>query len=300
MTTLTKQVTESASGGFGLGKIEGKRRWSVRIIAAGAGSSGVHTAEALKTTGASAWPIGTKVNIDHQSWEERYDQPAGSLKSLAGAIVTTPVWQEEPVPGLYAEIEVSEQWGPFVEQFADIIGLSITAGYWGDEVNEVGLPIVEGYIPSPLNTVDLVTVPGANGRILSALESYGIIVHDTEPKGKKPMTEEERAALVADLIEALTPVLQPVVEEPAEEDAVEVLSGAEIAELVLEADLPAVARKRAFASIDALEHATAELVEAAIKAESELVEALKEEMPVSRLKESKSITAKDLLVEGWN
>ncbi len=78
-----------------LGKITGKRRWYSRLIAVGSGSSGFHSAEALKNTGPAAWPIGTKCNIDHQSWSEYMEQPAGSLQTLAGVVASTPEFRDD-------------------------------------------------------------------------------------------------------------------------------------------------------------------------------------------------------------
>src|SRR5690625_3317736 len=132
MTTLKLQEYVK-----GLGKITGKRRWYARLLAVGHGSSAVHTEEAMTATGASAWPQGTRIHINHQGWESLMEFPAGDLNSLAGIVDSTPKMDEvDGERGLYAEVEFSEKWAPFVEEFADYIGLSISSGFYGEEIDE--------------------------------------------------------------------------------------------------------------------------------------------------------------------
>ena len=298
-----KTLTESTGERAGLGKVEGKKRWDVRIIAVGAGSSGVHTEEALRSTGASAWPIGSKVNVNHQGFESQWEQPAGDLNHLAGVVVTTPEFREEPVPGLYAEIEFSDQWAPFVEQFHEYIGLSITSGYWGEEVNEVGLPIVEGYIPSPLNTVDLVTVAGAKGAILKAIESYrtnyGKIVTESDTNIGEEMTPEQIAELKADIVSAVVEALTPAeVDVEVEDEAVESLAAPDIAKAVRDADLPEAVEALVF---DALgESVTEDTLKTAIEKYSKVAESLVADIKTERVVESGAKTPTGpLTVKGW-
>lgn len=314
---MNAKMKESTGG---LGKVTGKTRWSSRIIAVGAGSSGFHTAEALKNTGPAAWPAGTKVNIDHQSWEGYLQQPAGSLQTLAGIVRTTPEFREadgdEPA-GLYAEVEIADAWAPFVEQFAPYIGLSITSDYWGDEVNEAGLPIVEGYVPSVLNTVDLVTEPGAKGRLLSAIESYkeshtaeyATIIPKasdadaTESEGNDGMTPEQIAELkealvtaVTDSVTKLSESLKPAVAEPNTEDE-DTVDIAVVAEAIASSDLSAPARAKVYEAIKAGKNVTE-----AIDAETEYTKQIRESVKAST--ESVVINgdqpkATSLKIEGW-
>lgn len=247
-----KTIKESAS----LGKVTGAHRWFARLVAAGVGSSGVHTEEALRNTGPAAWPIGTQIHADHDSWEENYDRPEGSVRRLVGAVVSTPEYlseSETDVPGLYANVEFSNEWAPFVEQFKDVIGLSISASAYGSKVDAQGRDIFEGYIPSPLNRVDLVTVPGAQGRVLEALESYreksGMIsAVESANNGKdEGMTPEELQKAV---VEAITPFFDSLKEslKPAEVEPTEVdLAG--VAEAVVAADLPKAARAKVYEAI---------------------------------------------------
>ena len=247
---MTIQLREKTS----LGKVAGKRKWYSRIIAVGAGSSGYYTEAALKDHGPAAFPAGTKINLDHQSLESTWSQPAGTLATLAGIVASTPEFKED---GLYAEVEFGETYGPFVEEFAEFIGLSINAQGWGEEFNDEGQRIIEGFVPSVLNTVDLVTEPGAKGRLLKALESYGSIdnkIVKSTDKENKPMDEKDVKAIVDALTEALTPALTaitealtPAVEELDEEGAVDVSA---VTEALITAGLPEVARKQVYEAVE--------------------------------------------------
>lgn len=297
-----------------LGKIEGKRRWFTRIIAEGAGSSAIHTREALESTGPAAWASETHIHVDHQSWSSLMDFPANTLTTVAGIVASTPVFMEKgdtvqvgeavvtaDSNGLYAEVEFSEKWAPFVEEFADFIGLSISAGYYGEEYDETtNLPIVEGYIPSKLNTVDLVTVPGAKGKLLKAIESYSE-KHDrikldniTSSKDGHTVTPEEIQEAVAKALEAFLPAIKEALTPDVEED--EDTPVETIAEAVATAALPEQARKRVYESIK-----SGVKVEDAIAAEQSYIKDLTESIKTEqkgRLTESS--TSVDLSVGGWN
>lgn len=303
---MTIKLVESAS----LGKVTGKRKWYARLIATGPGSSGYHTEEALRSTGASAWPAGTKINIDHATWDEIYARPEGSLKTLAGIVADTPEYRDDvETPGLYANIEFGEEWGPFVEQFAEFIGLSIRAEGWGDEVNENGLKMIEGYIPSVLNTVDLVTEPGARGRLLEAIESVrapkppvisesGTIVNDadiTEEEGKR-MTDED----IQKIVEALKPLftgLQESLTPPAPVEGEEEGAPAvqDVAEALVKAELPEAARTRVYESI-----ANGVEIDKAIESEKAYIKQLSESVKNddSNVKQS-SVAKTPRAVESW-
>lgn len=301
MTVQT--LTESSST---LGKIEGKRRWFARLIAVGHGSSAVHTEEALASTGASAWPKGTRIHVNHQGWESLMEFPAGNLETLAGVVASTPVMHEEDgVRGLYAEVEFSEKWAPFVEEFSEFIGLSISSGFFGEELDEnTGLPIVEGYIPSRLNTVDLVTVEGAKGKLLRAMESYiekhDIIGNDKNTprkEGHKLTPEElqeafEKAfdAALPRIVEALTPKVD---EQEEVETDVET-----VAEAVATANLPESARKRVYEAVRSGE----EVAEAISKEQtyiSEIEKTIQESAKQEGRMQSASET-RDFTQGGWN
>lgn len=244
-----------------LGEVTGTRRWYSRIIAKGSGSSGFYTEEALRDSGPAAFPEGTKINADHQSFEEYLNQPAGSVQSLIGVVVSTPEYLDdgEDYPGLYAEVEFSDTWAPFIEQFAQYMGLSINANGYGEDTTEEGQRIVEGFIPSVLNTVDLVTEPGAKGKLIKALESYGIIetktVSSSTDKESKPMDEKDVKAIADAVSEALAPTFSAITEalKPVEEVVPEPVEGPDVAavtEAMIDSGLPKAARDQVYKAVE--------------------------------------------------
>lgn len=293
MGKFTKSLTESAI--TSLGEVTGKRRWKVQIIQAGTGASAVYTTGALETTGALAFPSGTKVNIDHASWRQQDEHPSGSLTTLAGLLVAEPVYNAE-TKALDSEMELGEEWGPFAEQFHEAIGLSIHADGWGSEYDEAGRPIIEGFIPSPLNTVDLVTVPGANGKLVELMEAYkpdsrDKLSVDESISGKdNGMKPEEFQALLEKFGEALLSKLQP---EPVVTATSPVAS--EISEALIDAKLPKSARERVYKSIE-----NGVTLAEAVTAEQSYIKELTESMKV----ETGNVVTdtgndKSFLVGGW-
>lgn len=280
--------------GASLGRVNGVRRWRTRLIGVGAGSTGVYTESALQSTGPIAFPVGTQVHMNHDSWRDEDERPEGDVTRLAGVVVTEPVFDSD---GLYAEIEFGEKWGPFVEQFHQFIGLSISASGFSTETNEVGLPIIEGFIPSPLNRVDLVTKAGAKGQIIEALEEA------FRERKEGAMTPEQIRELTEALIEGLSPVLgeikEAVTPKVVEEDENEGEDVATVAEAVAKADLPEIARTKVYESVKA-----GSKVEDAIKEQKDFIEALtkQNEEIVGKVRESGGdtpITPGVVKIAGW-
>ena len=172
MVTMTKTLLESGV----LGAITGKRVWNARLIASGVSLNGkYYSGEMLESTGPAAFPVGTLIHADHQTWVEAYDRPEKSVNTIIGVIATEPKLDTvDGVEGLYANIEFTEEWAPRVEQIAPFVGLSISTQYIADETaeREDGVETVAAFVPFPTNSVDLVTVPGAKGKLLRALESF--------------------------------------------------------------------------------------------------------------------------------
>ena len=300
---MTINVTEGAFSG--LGKVAGKRKWRARLIGVGTGASAVYTEEALRGSFAEAFPAGTRVNINHQSYEENFER---NLEQLAGAICSTPVFESD---GMYADVEFSEKWAPFIEEFHEVIGLSISgactvaaAGYddgsprFDYDHNE--LPIVEKFVYTPLNTVDVVTAPGANGRFIEALESYrgNMTVEYNQPKGDEfTVKPEDIAAISTAVSEALKNVLDKRDKEKADAKKAELdADKAKVAEdekkkkekekktkesiasavdAIADADLPAAFRRRVAEGF-----ARGEDVKELIKEQVELIESARSEQGV--------------------
>lgn len=292
---MKTEVKESTTTSV-LKPIKGTRKWLVRLITEGAGSTGIYTKEALQGSFAEAFPIGTHMYIDHASESEQWDRPEGTLTKLAAVIAETPYWSDSPEPGMYATVEVLEQWAPFIEQVSDIIGVSIHCGAQLAQTDDVVTaedvpPVIEAFIPSPVNSVDFVTVPGAGGRLVEALESFkkrNAIMgssnkHNSE---RKRMDKEFKEALEAldtklsALVEALADKAKKKDEEDeedakkAKEEEEDKAKKAKEAILALtDSDLPEVSRVRVAEAI-----ARGYDAKAILDRETKLVESIRESL----------------------
>lgn len=301
-----------------LKEVRGKNVWFSRLIAAGLGSSAEYPAEVLEQSGPEAFPVGTHIHADHQTPEEWDSQPANSVKTIAGVITSEPVFLRSgevttiggkthniDVDGLYARTEFTKEWAPFVEQMHEFVGLSIHAFVQTeDEVREDGLPVVKTFVNSPLNTVDLVTVPGADGRIISVLESGKISKEDRdaisisekkitrEDEGMKP---EDIEAIVEALKESLMPmIVEALLPEKEEEEAEESLSPSEVAEALIEAGLPKVARDKVYGAVK-----NGVDLKEAISTEKQYIKSISESVEPSGDYHGSDQKDADFTVSGW-
>ena len=279
MVTMTKTLLESGV----LGAVTGKRVWNARLIASGVSLNGkYYSGEMLESTGPAAFPVGTLVHADHQTWGEAYDRPEKSVKTIIGAIATEPKLDTvDGVEGLYADVEFTEEWAPRVEQIAPFVGLSISTKYVADETaeREDGVETVAALVPFPTNSVDLVTVPGAKGKLLRALESFSK-PHNVE-KVKKVMTAEEIEALAT----ALANKLSDTNDDVSEKESVDV---EEVAEAMITAGLPKPAREAAFRRIR-----SGESVKEAIAGEENYMKSLSEALKAKAAEESSAVFRRD-------
>ena len=279
MVTMTKTLLESGV----LGAVTGKRVWNARLIASGVSLNGkYYSGEMLESTGPAAFPVGTLVHADHQTWVEAYDRPEKSVNTIIGAIATEPKLDTvDGVEGLYANVEFTEEWAPRVEQIAPFVGLSISTQYIADETaeREDGVETVAAFVPFPTNSVDLVTVPGAKGKLLRALESFS--KPPNVEKVKKVMTAEEIEALAT----ALANKLSATDDDTSEKDSVDV---EEVAEAMITAGLPKPAREAAFRRIR-----SGESVKEAIAGEENYMKSLSEALKAKAAEESSAVFRRD-------
>ena len=279
MVTMTKTLLESGV----LGAVTGKRVWNARLIASGVSLNGkYYSGEMLESTGSAAFPVGTLVHADHQTWGEAYDRPEKSVKTIIGAIATEPKLDTvDGVEGLYANVEFTEEWAPLVEQIAPFVGLSISTQYIADETaeREDGVETVAAFVPFPTNSVDLVTVPGAKGKLLRALESFS--KPPNVEKVKKVMTAEEIEALAT----ALANKLSVTNDDVSEKESVDV---EEVAEAMITAGLPKPAREAAFRRIR-----SGESVKEAIAGEENYMKSLSEALKAKAAEDSSAVFRRD-------
>ena len=279
MVTMTKTLLESGV----LGAVTGKRVWNARLIASGVSLNGkYYSGEMLESTGPAAFPVGTLIHADHQTWVEAYDRPEKSVNTIIGAIATEPKLDTvDGVEGLYANVEFTEEWAPRVEQIAPFVGLSISTQYVADETaeREDGVVTVAALVPFPTNSVDLVTVPGAKGKLLRALESFS--KPPNVEKVKKVMTAEEIEALAT----ALANKLSDTNDDVSEKESVDV---EEVAEAMITAGLPKPAREAAFRRIR-----SGESVKEAIAGEENYMKSLSDALKAKAAEESSAVFRRD-------
>jgi hypothetical protein len=285
---------------------DGQLRMRIRIIESDKlGSTGYYSAGVLREYGPAAFPKGTHMHLDHQSWMEFYESPAGSLKDFAAVIDSDPVYQEasgDQPAGLYADVLVFSQYATLLREMAPYIGVSIDAIGRGEEAVIDGMDtiIMTELFASELNRVDFVTHPGAGGRIVSLLESKkiappegaryvnntpaekvredkakgGVMGELTEQTGRELLTSFKE---VGDLLKAQESDRKAkeaaeakAKEEAKQVDLVQVIESA--VEKLTEAGLPKVIRTKVIESIS-----TGVPLDDAIKEWSGVVKAVREE-----------------------
>lgn len=235
--------------------VEGVRR--VRLISPGKGSSGHYSAEMLSQYVAEALPKGTLVYLDHTNGEDE-DKRGGtrSIKDVAGKFVTDPIYEADAPEGAgsYTTIKFTKSVNSLLEDVGDAIGASV-------EVHD-GKKDAEGNITemryTPLNSLALVPVPGRDGRVFENFRATASESQEEEGLDM-PLTPEDRAAIVADIVEALKP-------EPTKPVEIDI---AGIVEKVSDAKLPKMLREAAVKAI--IEGAS---VDDAIKTQTDLFEAV--------------------------
>lgn len=157
---VTEAVTATATP-------KGPGRVLLTIITPGQGSSGYYTPEVLERAATEkAFPRGTLGLVDHPTATEGMERPEGSLHNLALVLTEDARWDGE---ALVAEARVRSTYRDIVDEFHDFIGVSISSAA---EISESDSGrVIERLIPDPFNRVDLVTVPGRDGRVAAVLES---------------------------------------------------------------------------------------------------------------------------------
>lgn len=242
------------------------KKWKVKVIEAGWGSSGYYGSQMLKEYGPSVFKKGTKVFMNHPSMSEENDRPERDVEKLAGKLVTDAYFSEAD-NGLIAEIDFYSHYAPIIKEMAEDIGLSIRAfgeASVGEAEGREG-PIIEALVADALTSVDVVTVAGAGGKFISLLESYTRNDAVTEQVTESVLegngmsiTKEEFDAAIAGLKEAFVEAISPVVEsvsilaeaaKPAEEvvteeEVTEAIDPVDIATKFNESGLPKLALQR--------------------------------------------------------
>ena len=152
--------------------------------------------------------------------------------------------------GVYAQVQFARDYQNLIEDFHDVLGMSIHVQGEVEESEDASGNIVRNVTslyPSPLNSVDLVTVAGAEGRVSEKLaESFRVTERtvQVDEKDIKAIAEAVKAALeapittLAEAVDALKPAA------PMEDDKENEPDLAAVTESAVEAGLPKSARIR--------------------------------------------------------
>lgn len=149
--------------------VESKGIWRARLIEADVqGSSGFYPADVLHRDGPVAFPAGTHVYLDHPTETEEVERPERSVRDLAGVLMDAASFEEAADGrGLFARIQFFEHVKDNIRSVAKHVGLSIRAA---GEIEDTATGRVVRSIREGLS-VDVVTRPGAGGRLIYMTES---------------------------------------------------------------------------------------------------------------------------------
>lgn len=132
------------------------------------GSSGFYSADVLQRDGSNAFPSGTHLYLDHPTRSEEVERPERSVKEMAGVLIDPAHFEESPDGrGLFARVQFFEDVRDLIRSRWEHVGLSIRAAGEVEDTPEgrVVRSIREGI------SVDVVTRPGAGGRLVTMTES---------------------------------------------------------------------------------------------------------------------------------
>lgn len=182
MTTNTARKLRESSVVAGRVVEAGEQgKFLIKVIEFGEGSSAFYPKEVLERDAAMAFPKGTKIFLDHPTYEEEWNQPERSVTKIAGYTTADAYYENGSV---YAPVKFGREASVIVEDFKEVLGMSIYAmgeseiGTIGDYTGEV----LTHFIASPFNTVDIVTVAGAGGSIGARLTESLKAFNERNPK----------------------------------------------------------------------------------------------------------------------
>ena len=185
---------EAAASGHGLRLVESaatleafeiqeaaREDYEIKLIAPGKGAMAWYPAEVLARDGSKAFPVETKVYLNHQTRAQEAEGPGNrDVNRLAGVLSTPAEWKESHAkgPGLYARLKPFADHASIISEKAKYLAMSICAR--GDQAIESasgrlqfrdGRPVLAClHEANPLqnrNSVDIVPIAGAGGMILT-------------------------------------------------------------------------------------------------------------------------------------
>lgn len=265
------------SNGFAGQELSGKR-WRVRVITEGKGSSANYKGEVLKRD-IGLFKAGAKIYMDHAGQIDQENRPERSAKEIVGYFTNDATW-DEAERAVFQEAHIFSDHREWVKEraLAGVIGMSISAE---GEVEESDTGEKDLVRLTKVNSVDIVTEAGRGGKFSTLLESKGAHVADAPEEEDDMEFPKELAealdtqdksvtaltAAVTELIAKLTPA------EPEKQEESKKPTYTEIDTAVTEAELPAPSRAAVFTAVEA----GTDLAEA-VNAEKAKVDAITESM----------------------
>lgn len=152
---------------------EARADYEIKLIAPGKGVTAFYPADVLKRDGAAAFPVETKVYLNHPVGAEEAEAPGNrDVTRFAGVLTKAAEWKENGSkgPGLYSRFKVFADHAEALQDKAPYLAMSIMAN--GRAVMEGGNPVQKDGVPllaalTRGDSVDIVPMAGAGGMILT-------------------------------------------------------------------------------------------------------------------------------------
>lgn len=200
--------------------------YPIVIITEGEGSSGVYR-DHLFAEGASEHVFENVPSfLDHPIDPSKPHMR--SVNSIGGRVSGVHVGEDGGKRALLGNFKPRKEYTEFVEEFADVLGISIFCGADGELLEDGRLDVSEFNGSDPYRSVDIVVAAGRGGRFKRAEESLRVIESSlglaggTKPGATAAPGEKESNMEIKDLAErfdAFAKTLEPVVAFVAEQKA---------------------------------------------------------------------------------
>jgi hypothetical protein len=159
-------ITESVDTLTGTLEKTGAKRFRIKIIDEGVGSSGTYPAATLQLAAKEGiFGKGVHMYLDHPTAVESMDRPERTVKDLAAVLDGPAVYESG---ALYAPIKAFSAYADTIEEMKDDIGVSIRASA-EVEVGQGGERVITRLVEA--QSVDFVTKAGRGGKVMEVLES---------------------------------------------------------------------------------------------------------------------------------
>lgn len=156
--------------------------YPVVLITEGEGSSGRYSAKLIEGSDHVFSRVASYLNhpIDPNKPHLR------PVESIAGRFGEVRVEERDGLKALVTDFTPRSEYAGFIEEFADILGLSIYCGAKGTELEDGRIDVEEFDADDPYRSVDIVVAAGRGGRFERATESLRLIESSLGSPADKP------------------------------------------------------------------------------------------------------------------